>query len=80
MNGPTCPDAGGKVHGLIRNAGAPGEASIGGVGIGHQQHVALQSGQQMLVELAACDGALARDPVERLPGAVTCDQDAHLFV
>ena len=80
MHGALHADALAQIDSLVADACLSRKSRIGRMAIGHQQYIAVQHRQQVLVQLRLAQRALAGDEVERLAGAVARDQNADLLM
>ena len=70
------PHARAQVHRLVRNAMLAGETAIRPVGVADQQHLPVEPGQQVALQLRSRQGATADHGIEGLAIPVARDQDA----
>ena len=73
------PHAGAQVHRLMRNAVLAGEAAIRPMRITDEEHLPVEPGQQVTLQLRCRQRAAPDDCIDGLSAAVARDQDAVEF-
>ncbi|KFC68353.1 hypothetical protein FG94_02831 [Massilia sp. LC238] len=65
-----------QVHRLVRNAMLAGETAIRRMGVADQEHLPVEPGQQVALQLRRRQGATADHGIDGLAAAVARDQNA----
>jgi hypothetical protein len=80
VEGAPDPDTGLEGHRLVGDALLLGEIVITGIAVADEQTIPIQHGGQALMELRFADGASPGHKIQRLSGAITGNQNAHLLL